>query len=61
MTFYDIDTYLYYDIIKIVVWSNDKVNFSRILCMKYYLCINIRLFYINVYIYIINKLTYIDK
>ena len=27
MTFYDIDTYLYYDIIKIVVWSNNKVNF----------------------------------
>jgi len=27
MTFYDIDTYLYYDIIKIVVWSNYKVKF----------------------------------
>jgi len=27
MTFYDKDTYLYYDIIKIVVWSNYKVNF----------------------------------
>ena len=26
MTFYDIDTYLYYDIIKIAIWSNYKVN-----------------------------------
>lgn len=61
MTFYDIDTYLYYDIIKIVVWSNYKVNILTDIMHEILFMHNIRLFYINVYIYIINIISYIDK